>query len=133
MSQNGYTQNLANKTHAVCPHFDPLATPHFALIEQPSLNPHGRPQLPKSFTSIHTHHQNPASDTIHINAVLSNFRSLRSKPRPRLLFSQPVGSIHHCYGACCYIDVSCYILVTGVPMLCHSLIMVLKCRWTFGR
>jgi hypothetical protein len=36
-------------------------------------------------------------------------------------------------GVCCCIDVSRYVLVTGVPILYHSLIMVLKCRWTFGR
>jgi hypothetical protein len=36
-------------------------------------------------------------------------------------------------GACCCIDVSRYILVTGVPILFHSLIMVLKRRWSFGR
>jgi hypothetical protein len=36
-------------------------------------------------------------------------------------------------GVCCCIDVSRYILVTGVPILYHSLIMVLKRRWNFGR
>jgi hypothetical protein len=36
-------------------------------------------------------------------------------------------------GVCCCIDVSRYALVTGVPILYHSLVMVLKRRWTFGR
>jgi hypothetical protein len=69
---------------------------------------HGRPQLPRSFRSVHTHHQNLTADPILINAIRGTPRSLCSKPRQRLLFHQLVRSIHHCYG--------CVLLHRRIPL-----------------
>jgi hypothetical protein len=134
MSQNGCAQTSEYKTRVIRLYQDTFAPPTTLL----SSNSYQRVLMADHNS------QDPLGQLIRITKIL-----------PRILFSSMQFAVllalyaaNHdndfsfinllnrsttVMGVCCCIDISRYVLATGVPILYHSLIMVLKRRWTFGR